>query len=88
MANKKSSKKDILHTAKRRLRNQNRMSRMKTYLKKADTALADESLDKEAKTEAVRVALAEIDRTWAKGMIHKNAAGRKKSSLQRRMAAL
>jgi small subunit ribosomal protein S20 len=86
MANIKSQKKRIVTNEKRRQRNQSVQSRMKTYMKKAEEALA--SKDKAAAEAAVLAAVSEIDRAARKGTIHVNSASRKKSSLQRRIAAL
>ena len=86
MATTKSAKKSIKTTERRRQRNVAVKSRMKTYVKLAVEAL--ESKDPELAKPAVTRAVSEIDRAAAKGVIHKNSAGRKKSSLQRRAAAL
>ena len=81
MANHKSTKKRILVTARNRQRNMAVTSRMKTYMKQAEEAL--ESKDADKVKAAIPVALAEIDKAASKGVIHPNAAGRKKSHLQR-----
>jgi len=56
-------------------------SRMKTFMKKAMAAI--EAKDTEAVQKALPAALSEIDRAASKGVIHRNSAARKKSSLQR-----
>jgi len=86
MANHKSTKKQILNTARNRQRNMSVTSRMKTFMKQAEEAL--DSKDAEKVKAAVPVALSEIDRAASKGVIHPNAAGRKKSHLQRRVASI
>lgn len=64
---------------KRRLRNRVVRTATKTYVKKAETAIA--AGDPEAAREAVRTALATLDRAAKKGTIHPNAAARRKSRL-------
>ena len=73
MANIKSQKKRILTNAKAQERNKAVRSEMKSRLKNADANLDDEA--------AVRAAIKRIDSAAQKGVIHKNAAGRKKSRL-------
>ena len=73
MPNLPSAKKRLRQDAKKRLRNQFAKTRIKTEIKKALTG---------AENEAVSV----IDRAAAKGIIHKNAAARKKSRLAKRLA--
>ncbi len=82
MANKKAAKKDILINKRNKLRNVHFKSLMKTSIKKAESAI--ENNDKELVT-TVRVALKQIDKTAAKGIIHKNSAARKKSSLAKKL---
>jgi small subunit ribosomal protein S20 len=86
MANIKSVKKRIVTSERRRQRNIAVKSRLKTYYKQAMTAL--EAKDKEQVTAVLQLALSEIDVAASKGVIHANSAARKKSSLQRRAAAL
>jgi small subunit ribosomal protein S20 len=86
MANIKSSIKDIKRIARNHARNQAVKSRMKTYIKYAEEALNAKDADR-IQT-ALKDALSEIDRAATKGVIHPNTAARKKSSLQRRAAAL
>ena len=82
MANKKAAKKDILINKRNKLRNIHFKSLMKTSIKKAESAI--ESNDKEL-VSTVRTALKQIDKTAAKGIIHKNSAARKKSSLAKKL---
>ena len=79
LANTKSAKKRILQNEKRRLRNREVMSRTRTYVKRARIAIDEKDLP--ASEEAVRLAISELDRAVAKGVIHKNNAARRKSRL-------
>jgi small subunit ribosomal protein S20 len=79
MANIKSQKKRILTNEKARQRNMAVRSRMKTLMKKAQSAMAAKEAGAK---DALREALSAIDRAASKGVIHKNAAARKKSELQ------
>lgn len=81
MANIKSQKKRIKTNELRRQRNAAVKSRMKTFIKQAMTAI--ESKDAEAIRKVIPAALSEIDRAASKGVIHRNSAARKKSTLQR-----
>ncbi len=82
MANKKAAKKDILTNKRNNLRNSHFKSLMKTRIKNAESAI--ESNDKET-VSIVRIALKQIDKTASKGIIHKNSAARKKSSLSKKL---
>lgn len=64
---------------KHRLRNRMVRSATKTIVKKAEAAIASD--DREAARAAVRLALSDLDRATKKGVIHANAAGRRKSRL-------
>jgi small subunit ribosomal protein S20 len=64
---------------KHRLRNRMVRSETKTLTKKAEAAIA--SGDAEAAREPVRIALSNLDRAAQKGVIHANAAARRKSRL-------
>jgi len=64
---------------KRRLRNRMVRSAIRTYVKKAEVAIA--SGDPEAARVAVRAALRNLDRAAKKGVMHANAAARRKSRL-------
>ena len=79
MANIKSAKKRILVIERKTLRNKIIKSRTKTEIKKVHTALA--AGDKNTATEALNVALRQIDKATSKGIYHKNNAARKKSRL-------
>lgn len=82
MANIKSAKKRVLVIAKKTLYNKNVNSALKTYIKKAEGAVAE---NKEDKALAVKAAIKKIDSAVSKGIWHKNKAARKKSQLARKL---
>ena len=84
MANIKSAKKRILVSAKDAKSNKSFKSEMKTLIKKADEAIADNSANKE---EVVKTACAKIDQAVSKNILHKNNAARKKSSFAKKLNA-
>jgi small subunit ribosomal protein S20 len=86
MANTESAQKRIRQTAKRTERNRARVSRMRTFLRKVEEALA--SGDHSAAQAALREAQPEVHRATSKGVIHRNTAGRKLSRLSTRVKAL
>lgn len=86
MANIKSSKKDIVWSRRRRLRNSARKSACKTFVRKARTAIA--SGDPVVAGELTRQACRQLDKTAGKGIIHPRQAGRRKSRLAQRLAKL
>ncbi len=86
MANHISSKKRIRRNDARALVNKNRVSRMRTFIKKIELALSAGDA-KEAES-AFKMAQPEIQRGVAKGLIHKNTAARKISRLSTRVKAL
>ena len=64
MANHKSSKKRILRNNKRNEINSNRISRIRTYIKKVETEISSENKDKA--NEAFKLAMPEIQRGVSK----------------------
>lgn len=86
MANIRSAKKRIRQTARRTVVNRDRLSRIRTFVKKVETAIA--SGDKAAAGAALREAQSEIMRGVSKGVLHRNAAARKVSRLSTRIKAL
>lgn len=86
MANTKSAKKAARQAESRTLINQARRSRMRTYVRKVEEAIA--SGDKQAAAVALREAQPEIMRSALKGIIHRNTASRKISRLSGRIKAL
>ena len=83
MPNIKSAKKRVKVNDKKALRNKAIKSDLKTALKKANAAAAENSADKEA---VIKQAIKKVDKACAKGVIHKNNAARKKSSLAKLLA--
>jgi small subunit ribosomal protein S20 len=86
MANTPQAKKRILRNAKRTEINRARVSRIRTFVKQAESALAAGNKD-EAKAALARVQ-PELFRGVARGVLHKNTASRKLSRLTRRLVAL
>ena len=86
MANTASARKRIRQTLTRTARNQARKSRMRTFVKKVELAIA--SGDKVAAAEALRVAQPEMQRASGKGVIHDNTVARKLSRLSARVKAI
>ena len=84
MANIKSAKKRILVNNKKNLRNRSIKSALKTVIKKYDAAVA--SGDIELAASMLPQVSSAIDKAAAKGVIHKNAANRKKSQLASKLA--
>ena len=86
MAHHKSAEKRIRQTVKRTAINRNRVSQIKTAVKKVETALAaGNKADAEA---ALKAAQPELHRGIGKGVIHQNTAARKISRLTKRIRAL
>jgi len=86
MADHASAKKRIRRNARRADVNGARRSRIRTFIKKVEMAIASGNA-KEA-TEAYRTAQPEIHRGVAKGIWHKKTASRKLSRLSARIKAL
>lgn len=78
MANIKSAKKRILVLAKKEAQNKAFRTSLKTVLKQANAAIAENAENKAA---VLKTAIKKIDQACAKGIIHKNCAARKKSTL-------
>ncbi len=86
MANHKSAIKRIRTSERRRVRNRVFISRARTEVKQARTAIAGSDLT--AAREAVLTAIRVLDKAANKGILHKNNAARRKSRLMKRLAAL
>ena len=86
MANTPQAKKRILRNAKRAEINGSRLSRIRSFVKKVEVALA--SGDKQAAQTALQQAQPELARGVARGVMHKNTVSRKMSRLSKRVAAL
>jgi len=85
LANIKSSKKDIVRSRKRRVRNLSWRSRVKTAVRKARMAGA---AGEPAAADLTRAACRLLDKAASKGTIHKRQAARRKSRLARRLAKI
>lgn len=86
MANTPQARKRIRRNERRAEINGNRLSRIRTFVKKVETALAGG--DKAAAAEALAAAQPELARGVARGVLHKNTAARKFSRLTKRVSAL
>lgn len=86
MANTRSAKKMVRKIARRTEVNKARRSRVRTYLRKVEEAIA--SGDKSAAQEALKAAQPEIMRAATKGVMHKNTSSRKVSRLSKRVGAM
>ena len=86
MANTKSAKKMVRKIATRTEVNKSRKSRVRTFVRKVEEAVA--SGDKAAAIKALKAAEPEIMRGVTKGVLHKNTASRKVSRLAARVKAV
>ena len=86
MANTPSARKRIRQTERRTARNVARKSRMRTFIKKVEVAIAGG--DKDQALAAFRAAQPELQRAAGKGVIHTNTAARKLSRLSARIKAI
>ena len=79
MANSPQAKKRIRRNDRRAEINGNRLGRIRTFVKKVESAL--EGGDKTAAVDALKAAQPELARGVARGVMHKNTASRKLSRL-------
>ena len=86
MAYHQQAKKRIRQTTRRNMVNRSRISRVRTFIKNVEVAIA--GADKDAAREALRAAQPEIMRSVNKGLIHRNKASRKISRLAARVNAI
>jgi small subunit ribosomal protein S20 len=86
MPHHKSAEKRLRQTEKRTATNRARLSRVRTFVKKVETAIS--SGDREAARSAFRVAQPELHRATTKGVLHKNTVARKLSRLAARINSL
>ncbi|RED18550.1 30S ribosomal protein S20 [Pontivivens insulae] len=86
MANSPSAKKRVRQIERRTLVNTARRSRIRTFLRKVEEAIA--SGDQDAAKTALQNAQPEIMRGVTKGVLHKNTASRKVSRLASRVKAM
>lgn len=86
MAHSKQAKKRIRQTERRTAINRSRRSRIRTYIRSVEEAIA--SGDKSAAEAALKVAEPEIMRGRRMGVVHLNTAARKVSQLSRKVNAM
>mgnify|MGYP005680412567 FL=1 len=86
MAQHKSAKKRIVRNEKRRVINHARISRIRTFVKKVESAIA--AGDKDLAAQALKIAQPELHRGVSKGVLVKNTAARKISRLSKNIKAL
>jgi small subunit ribosomal protein S20 len=86
MANSPSSKKRAEQAERRAAVNKARRSRMRTFVRKVEEAIA--AGEQAAAAEALRLAQPEIMRSVSRGVLHRNTASRKISRLASRVKAL
>ncbi len=83
MANTASARKRIRQNEKRTVRNRARRSRVRTFLRKVEQAIAEG--DKSVAQEAFKAAQPELQRAATKGVLHRNSVARKLSRLSSRI---
>ncbi|UCH73665.1 MAG: 30S ribosomal protein S20 [Rhodospirillales bacterium] len=86
MAHHQSAKKRIRQTARRTDVNRNRVSRIRTFVKKFELAVA--SGDKDAAQAALRAAAPELQRGVSRGILHRNTVARKISRMSAKVKQL
>jgi small subunit ribosomal protein S20 len=86
MPHHKSAEKRLRQTETRTIVNRARMSRVRTFVKKVETAI--DSGDKAAAQSALQLAQPELHRATTKGVLHRNTVSRKLSRLAARINAL
>jgi small subunit ribosomal protein S20 len=86
MPHHKSAEKRLRQTEKRTVINRSRLSRVRTFVKKVEVAIA--TGDKAAAQSALQLAQPELHRATTKGVLHKNTVARKLSRLATRINAL
>jgi small subunit ribosomal protein S20 len=86
MANTPQARKRIRRNDRRAEINGSRVSRIRSFLKKVESAIAGG--DKQAAAAALKEAQPELARGVARGVLHRNTASRKMSRLTKRVAAL
>lgn len=86
MANSPQAKKRVRQIARRTAVNKSRRSRVRSYLRKVEEAIA--AGDQTAASDALKAAQPELMRGAQKGLMHKNTAARKMSRLNSRVKAM
>jgi small subunit ribosomal protein S20 len=84
--NIKSAEKRVLIARERNAKNKIVKTRIKNTIKKFDAAVAEGN--REAAESAYKVAVKTVDNAAIKGVIHKNNAAHKKSSLTKKLNAI
>ena len=84
MANLRSAIRDIRKSRRRAARNTSVKSAIKTLMKKARTAI---SAGDESTSQVVSQTTSLLDKAAKRGIIHKNAANRRKARLAKRLKA-
>ena len=83
MANTKSAIKEIRVAQARQERNKSIRSETRSSVRRAGEMISGE--DKEAAAKAVNAAASQLDKAATKGVIHPNAAARKKSRMAKKL---
>lgn len=86
MAQHASAEKQMRQSLKRRARNRQNLSQLKTQVKKLRSAIADG--DAKAAQSLLSQTVGQIDKAAKKGVVHDNAAARYKSRLTRKVRSL
>ncbi|MCE5335558.1 MAG: 30S ribosomal protein S20 [Desulfobacteraceae bacterium] len=86
MANHKSALKRARQNEEQRVRNRSRKTRMKNIIRTLEEAISSKSKDNAVAE--LRQAVSIIEKTAAKGVIHRNTASRRISRLTKRVNAL
>lgn len=87
MPNIKSVAKDVIRSRQRQLRNQATKSQIKTYVRKSKALIADGTAAQDEVAATVSKTFSVIDKAAKRGIIHKNAAARRKSRIAKRLKA-
>lgn len=86
MANHISSKKRIRRNERRAVINKDRLSRVRTFVKKVEAAI--EAGNKEQAQAAFQAAMPELHRGASRGVMHRNTVARKTSRLAAKIKAM
>lgn len=88
MANIKSAEKRVRVSERRRVRNRMVRGQTRAAVKRLEKALGGAEVDRTEAEALLREAISKLDRAASKGVIHPNAAARKKSRLYKRLNQL
>ena len=86
MPHHQSAKKRVRRNENRRRINHARLTRVRTFMKHVETAIA--AGDQSAAADALRTAQPEMHRGVSRGVLHKNTVARKLSRLSKRINAM